>query len=316
MTTNPTYHSWFDLGVQKYRGWAEGRGVEVPDDPTYPCPLCANPFTREDLVEGRLTAEDVPPLSVGGRKILLTCKSCNNNQGSAIDSHAGIRERWIDAMTGVRITPFGGEHTVGGVTARVETWSGPGQIGIAYVPKQNNPNEHEVYKQAVSDPENTANHLNINPGFTWDLADLSFVRAAYLASFAAFGWSQIFRPAFLPLVRRLAGSDDELPQGILRYDPNETATVNKMLVVTEPGPQKGILLVQMGRSTVVLPGPYDNRTLHAVAEAINELVPNGEGCSFDGQSPDPVWPTGPDHRCDPDADAGQLVADGAGTEEG
>lgn len=189
---------------------------------------------------------------------------------------------------------------MGGVTATVEAWAGPGQFGIAYVPKQNNHNEHEVYKQAVRDPDNTANRLNIKPGFSWDRADLSFVRAAYLASFAAFGWSQIFRPAFLPLVRRLAGSDDELPDGILRYDPNEAARVNKMLVVTEQGPQQGILLVQMGRSTGALPGPYDNRTLHAVAAAINDLVPNGEGCSFNGQSPDPIWPTGPDHRCDPD----------------
>jgi hypothetical protein len=50
----------------------------------YYCPICGTPFIRDSLnqnVPNPLTLEDVPPQSLGGRKILLTCKNCNNNLG-------------------------------------------------------------------------------------------------------------------------------------------------------------------------------------------------------------------------------------------
>jgi hypothetical protein len=105
--------------------------------------------------------------------MLLTCKPCNNDQGSKIDSHAGKRKRWVDSQTGVRITPFHGEHTVGGLMARGEVYSGPGQMGIAYVPKMNNCNEREAYRLALRDPANRHRHFRVRAGFSWGQADLS-----------------------------------------------------------------------------------------------------------------------------------------------
>ena len=299
MTTDPKHHRWFDLGAAKFRGTMQHRGHELPNvgEPVYVCPLCVNSFTRHDLVEGKLTAEHVPPKKIKGKTIVLTCKRCNNKQGSEIDKHAKLRERWVDTMTGVRITPFAAEHTVGGVTARVETYTGPGQMGIAYIPKRNNPNEHEGYAQALADRANADQHITIHGGFDWEKANLSAIRAAYLASFAVFGYRHALRPSFLPLLRRLQGLDDQLPETILRYDPEETSKDNKMLLVTEPGPQQGILLVQMGRSAVVLPGPDDHRTLQEASDALAELVPDGGSRTLRGLQPD--WPTHPEHRLDP-----------------
>jgi hypothetical protein len=55
----------------------------------------------------------------------------------------------VDTFIGERIRPLDGRHTVGGSSANVQVWAGPGQMLIAYVPEQNNPTEHEAYMQAA-----------------------------------------------------------------------------------------------------------------------------------------------------------------------
>lgn len=53
------------------------------------CPLCADAkwyfFTRDDLKTRKITEEHVPPQKLGGKVRTLTCKSCNNNQGSQLE---------------------------------------------------------------------------------------------------------------------------------------------------------------------------------------------------------------------------------------
>lgn len=45
------------------------------------------------------------------------------------------------------------------------------------------------------------------------------MRAAYLASFAVFGWTDIFREAFVPVRQRLGlGLPVDLPPAMIRYD--------------------------------------------------------------------------------------------------
>jgi len=60
----------------------EGKVEELTE--FYYCPICGLPFLRESLnqnVTNPLTLEDVPPQKLGGKKIILTCKNCNNNLG-------------------------------------------------------------------------------------------------------------------------------------------------------------------------------------------------------------------------------------------
>lgn len=58
--------------------------------PFYICPICRRYFLEETLnqsFENPLTIEHVPPEAVGGKGTILTCKECNNNQGSKLDVH-------------------------------------------------------------------------------------------------------------------------------------------------------------------------------------------------------------------------------------
>jgi hypothetical protein len=48
------------------------------------CPICLTLYTEHALnqeIENPLTIEHIPPESLGGKRLILTCKNCNNNAG-------------------------------------------------------------------------------------------------------------------------------------------------------------------------------------------------------------------------------------------
>jgi hypothetical protein len=56
----------------------------------YICPICFDVFFEKDLMNSSinpLTFEDIPPLSLGGKKLALTCKKCNSWSGHELDIH-------------------------------------------------------------------------------------------------------------------------------------------------------------------------------------------------------------------------------------
>lgn len=64
-------------------------GKDFPVRGYYVCPLCMKTFNLQELSEKTgevLTLEDVPPKSLGGNPILVTCKKCNSTCGHDIDN--------------------------------------------------------------------------------------------------------------------------------------------------------------------------------------------------------------------------------------
>jgi hypothetical protein len=62
----------------------------------YACPLCRTLWVQEAVAAGVPTLEHVPPASVGGKGIVLTCKVYNNRAGSAIDAALRSRRDFIE----------------------------------------------------------------------------------------------------------------------------------------------------------------------------------------------------------------------------
>jgi hypothetical protein len=66
------------------------------------CPLCMRPFGRAALDRGAtdgLTLEHIIPGALRGTGVTLTCRRCNNHQGSALDAHfvRMVRaQNWLD----------------------------------------------------------------------------------------------------------------------------------------------------------------------------------------------------------------------------
>lgn len=49
------------------------------------CPICLNGYNKKDIE--KLSLEDAPQQALGGRKIAITCRDCNNTCGHSIDNH-------------------------------------------------------------------------------------------------------------------------------------------------------------------------------------------------------------------------------------
>ncbi|MBI5929811.1 MAG: hypothetical protein HY862_10910 [Chloroflexi bacterium] len=71
--------------------------VEPAIDGIMFCPICLRIFSCEDLQSGDLTLEHVPPEKLGGKIRTVTCKKCNNDNGTLLDSHL-IRKVQLDGF--------------------------------------------------------------------------------------------------------------------------------------------------------------------------------------------------------------------------
>lgn len=65
------------------------------------CPLCCIAYGRDALEARILTLEHVPPKSVKGREIVLTCRNCNNYAGSKYDHYLKLREDYESARRAI-----------------------------------------------------------------------------------------------------------------------------------------------------------------------------------------------------------------------
>src|SRR6266853_6998366 len=103
---------WFDLGASAFAKACPGTYAV----PTYVCPICCSPFTVEALNDRRLSVEHVPPQSVGGRELLLTCTTCNNTDGTKLDADAKTKEDVRLAIAGRAPRPHRIKMMIGGTT--------------------------------------------------------------------------------------------------------------------------------------------------------------------------------------------------------
>ena len=53
----------------------------------YICPLCLTSYTQQEVNTSEVSEEHAPQKALGGHRIALTCKDCNNGAGSEIDCH-------------------------------------------------------------------------------------------------------------------------------------------------------------------------------------------------------------------------------------
>lgn len=71
-------------------GYEEDGLFKAINGPHYACPICLDFFPLDSLDQNSpnpLTFEDIPPKSLSGKPLLLTCKNCNNQSGSELDIH-------------------------------------------------------------------------------------------------------------------------------------------------------------------------------------------------------------------------------------
>ncbi|WP_220292424.1 HNH endonuclease [Streptomyces sp. MBT84] len=294
--------SWFDEGAPKLRQVLDRLGLDdaLPaGQDFYACPCCLVAYPREAVSGGLLTIEDVPPRSVGGRPLLLTCKRCNNTAGSDFDSHAATRANAEDFMRG-RITGHTLPMTshVDGIPLRgTAQWTDSG-LQFVGVPKRNDPKVQAAHLVAldayVESGDSRPNHsFTVHTRFDEARARISWIRAAYLAAFAALGWSYIFRGVMDPYRKQLQQPDVSVVPTYIFRDPNASVAVRRVLLVDRPDELRCVAVV-MGEHTVFLPSLFRPRPCDELVEAFASRRAAGDRLSvtLDGKEvPWPRWAT-------------------------
>lgn len=290
----------FDVGAPTLRRALERQGRDglLPaGEDFYACPCCLEALPREAAIAGWLSEEHVPPKGLGGKRLVLTCRACNNTSGHAFDTHAVTRS-WADHFAhGKPGRTLPATFCANGIPLRgTAQRTDDGSIHVSANPRQNDPKTqatllkvlHEYVDQKDSHPRVS---FTVHTYFDEAHARYSWIRSAYLAAFAGLGWSYILRPVMQPIRDQLASPDDaSLPTHMLRTlgaDPS----ARRILLVDDPDELRCVAVV-MGEHTVFLPGldrPQSYEQVIAAFAREKQLHPQGRlSVNFSGK--EVPWP--------------------------
>jgi hypothetical protein len=262
---------WFADGAAALLRTLSGTGMAdlLPDGLFYACPLCLIAYGHEAFTRGALSDEHVPPRSTGGRVLLLTCTSCNSTAGSTIDAPAAAQEAAHDFLAGRSVRrELRAEYKVGDVTVRGSVNSA---MMMFVVPKANNPSDVTEMTRTLTKWADEGVGGRIGFRFRERLspqaARLSWVRAGYLAAFAALGWRYALLECLNPLRAQLAAPEESILPPLSFFDAAASPNRRQMLIVEEPAEMRS-LAVALGRHTVFLPCPVESRSLDEISAGL------------------------------------------------
>jgi hypothetical protein len=240
--------NWFRHGVHAIACVLTPRPPEA-----YLCPLCLSFFGREQFDAGLLTDEHVPPQAVGGEPLVLTCVSCNKASGGLLDEAMADEEK---------LRTFGKPHTLGPLpgSVTIEGISKNGSVrfdGETFVmldhPAQNNPATLAAYTESLKRLDrDLVMELRLRFKGNTLRAGIGWMRSAYLAAFAVYGYRYVLQPAFGPLRAAIADPDRGFDPVFLR-SPDEGALDPLIAEVTGPTSLAGCRAVVFGPRLILLP---------------------------------------------------------------
>lgn len=280
MSVQGKKRDWFNLGAkacsQAYPG--------IYAAPTYVCPICRKPFTVEALDDGRLSKEHVPPQSVGGYELLLTCTECNNTAGTKLDADAKTKEDVRLAMTGRPARPHRIKATIGGITVNGQLHAKDGSYSLTIPKHLNRPGTSEELQRLGR----VGTSLTVEHERYSELgARISWLRAGYLALVAMEGYKIVLDPA-MDIVRTQIRECDERRMLTFVADAQENfpLTIRRVLRVLEPAWHVG-WTVQFGPYLVNLPSLGDMSFYERLAN--NGLSPTVQQTTYEYVG----WPATP-----------------------
>ena len=252
-----------------------------------PCPLCLTPMSLEwiDLPEPRVTKEHIIPDELGGTTTTLTCKDCNNNHGTQLDSHLIQMIRCTDSLSGDGIRLLSGRLGLAGKRVPVDIdWKVPTGT-TEFKMRPNDPALPAQIHQFMSKEPDTI-EIEVNLKYIPCRASLAILRIAYLAMFKCMGYSYILSPAA-----------DRVRQTIINYQKPPAEVDGVILRGISPAPTQPLeihrirngdmFLVLMAlvadskrhHYAVPMPGPnIDPRNvLSTLCEAAVSLIRKGSG---------------------------------------
>jgi hypothetical protein len=160
--------------------------------PGYVCPICLRVFECLD----ELTEEHVPPASVGGKVLCLTCRECNCGAGHSVDAQVH-REKLSRCFLGADGGTKRAKMVVEGIEVNIDLrWDEKGPK-IQVLGGENNPKTVGALKAALAGVVKSGRSFNLRDAVSYSRrdADIGYLKSAYLAAFAKLGYTYILRAA-------------------------------------------------------------------------------------------------------------------------
>lgn len=277
-----------------------------PDfDDGYVCPICFNVFDKSYLnkeVENPLTLEDVPPKSLGGKPIILTCKECNSFCGHELDVHLTNRliewdvQHFMPNSRHKTIFEKNGHKMRGLIEVDEE-----GTVKLDLKDEWSDPKEKEKFIKEVFPSKvyrNSAfNLLDNQKGFKTNEFSIQFpsksverrveialLKSAYLFAFAKFGYSFLINGGLYKVREQILNPDKEILPKILWLNHDFPEKALGLNIISSPKELRCFLIYfelktksQKYKFAIVLPGP--NEPGIEVYNNLEERITKGKSLS-------------------------------------
>lgn len=220
---------------------------------------CLRLLPIEAIESGDLTLKHVPPESMGGKAIALTCKACNNTAGHTVDAAVHGRERFLELGRGLQgqAATFSGpvQLDAGGVKTNATLVLEQGSFRVVVRESRNHPERFRRQRAAMPRGQSVAPtsvklgvQAKVKLGF--DRARVRDLRSAFLAAFAQFGYRYAYNAGLETVRQQILHPDDRLIDGAWYIAGPEYTEDPMMVVMTKPFPA---LLVRLTSVVVALP---------------------------------------------------------------
>lgn len=280
-----------------FRRGAEAARRVAGYDRLYFCPICANGYNASAVDAGDLTLEHVPPASIGGRGIALTCKVCNNTAGHTVDAELHRRDQQESfarmILQGQGVGKHPGILSVGGDALNaLIALEEDGRPVIEVRPENNNPASLNRLDQHMKELGTIGGEIKVTARARYHRrrAQVGELRSAFLAAFAMLGYKYAFHPRLVHVRQQIMKPDEKIIEG-WNMDVTTPGQPRRMIALLN---DPRAFVVQIGMRAVLLPavqgGPEDLYA-HVMAKyRQNEFV------DFNGA---PVgWPSSLEMRLD------------------
>lgn len=219
--------------------------TEPSPDNLFLCPICFKYFPEEAVDANLISLEHVPPKAVGGKVRTLTCRTCNNEAGTRLDSKLQKHLNFIEFDDNIPKTELEIKYSLNDSVFLPATLSQSpeGNLIIAGQPHRSNPKDLE---RIMQNPPQNANQMTFRLQIpTYERhSRAAILRIAYLYAFSVLGYSFLMNPN-LGVIRGQIRYPDEsiLPSwGIIRNEklPDELVGIN---AIREPKELRSWLVI-------------------------------------------------------------------------
>ncbi|MEO1678831.1 MAG: hypothetical protein AAFU80_11820 [Pseudomonadota bacterium] len=219
------------------------------------CVMCGEQLSLREAIGEKVSIEDVPPKSVGGKPLLLTCRLCNNSAGTEFEKDLSLRHRveeqarrivgQVDGAMGHLVV------TAGGNSVNVDAHRHGKQVRFS-VSEKNNPATIEAFAEVMN--EGAAGlKVQVSSSKTYHpkRAKLADQKSAFLIFSAKFGYTYALNARNLEIRRQLVEIEESPPEPIAQYMSLKESCDNVIAINEEIG----LATVTIGKRVIGLPWP-------------------------------------------------------------